>query len=249
MVLSPKKLGERKFNKSGLLEIKPGEVAAVFLDNKDSSYTVKELLDQGSNPEDWLCKEFEKSGQFSIKGSKVEITNTYRWKDLILLKEITHQKKEKVEAIRKNLPFTFEVKEVVKEGDKVNEIPVTGKEWMLLNQDGSEPAKGSIPDGIVEGREIFGISGKLDEKGRFTCAMANRKVKIKGLEAGKTYVISEVDYKSENQYPDQITTEEQKKFLELYKPVDGGILEVTMPVYSTSRRNPLPMIIRCALLR
>ena len=226
----PNKIKEANFDKDGLLHLHEGETAAVFLESPGSSYTVTERLDKSSNKEDWLCKEPEKSGQASVNGSKVEITNTYRWKELILLKQITHQEPEDVEAIRKDLPFTFEVKEVVtEENGKKKEIPVTDKEWLLLNKDGSEPENGQLPDGTDES-EIYDVRGTLDREGRFTCAMANRKVKIKGLEAGKTYVIYEVDYKADDQI-----TEEQKKLLELYKPENGGVLEVTMPVYSIGK--------------
>ena len=228
----PNKLAEKKFNADGYLELKPGEIAAVFLDSPESSYTVTEHLDKSPDGENWLCEEPEKSGEASIMGSKVEIINTYRWKELILLKEITHQDKEDVAEVRKDLPFTFEVKEVVKGEDGTEtEKPVTGKDWLLLNTDGSEPKDGERPD-HVEKEEV--VSGKLDDDGRFTCAMANRRVKIKGLEAGKTYVIYEVVYKTEDDYPPGIT-DDQKQKLELYKPVNGGVTEVTMPIYSTGK--------------
>lgn len=233
----PNKIKEAHFDRDGFLSLHEGETAAVFLDNPRSSYTVTEHLDKSSNGNDWLCKEPQKSGQVSVNGSKVVITNTYRWKELILLKEITHQDAEDVEKVRKDLPFTFEVKEVTEENGEKKEIPVTGKEWLLLNKDVSEPKEGQLPDGTDE-NETYDVRGTLDEKGRFTCAMANRKIKIKNLEAGKTYVIYEVDYRAENQYPGHIT-EEQKKLLELYKPVNGGTLEVTMPVYSTGKTGTI----------
>ncbi len=233
---APNKLGERNFNEEGVLELKDGEIAAVFLDSPNSSYIVKERLDEGSNPEDWLCKNPKQEGAASVKGSKVEITNIYRWKELTLLKEITHQDDADVEAARKDLPFTFEVREVIQnEAGEEIEKTVTGKEWCLLNKDGSEPEEGQLPDGITKEDEIFPTSGTLDDRGRFTCAMADRKVKIKDLEAGKTYVLYEVDYNAEGEeYPDKIT-DAQKKLLELYKPVNGGILEVTMPIYSIGK--------------
>lgn len=234
----PNKLSSKKFDQEGLLYLHEGETAAVFLDSTRSSYTITENLDKGSNKDDWLCKEPQKSGEASVNGSKVEITNTYRWKELILLKEITHQEPEDVEAVRKNLPFTFEVKEVTEENGEKKEIPVTGKKWLLLNKNGTEPKEEQLPDG-TDSNEIYDVKGTLDKDGRFTCAMANRRVKIKGLEAGKTYAIYEVDYKAENKYPDKITTEEQKKLLELYKPVNGGVLEVTMPVYSTGKNGTI----------
>lgn len=234
----PNKLSSKKFDQEGLLYLHEGETAAVFLDSTRSSYTITENLDKGSNKDDWLCKEPQKSGEASVNGSKVEITNTYRWKELILLKEITHQEPEDVEAVRKNLPFTFEVKEVTEENGEKKEIPVIGKKWLLLNKNGTEPKEGQLPDG-TDSNEIYDVKGTLDKDGRFTCAMANRRVKIKGLEAGKTYAIYEVDYKAENKYPDKITTEEQKKLLELYKPVNGGVLEVTMPVYSTGKNGTI----------
>lgn len=236
----PNKLEEKNFNADGYLELKPGEIAAVFLDSPDSTYTVTEYLDKSPDGENWLCREPEKSGEASIKGSKVEITNTYRWKELILLKEITHQDKEDVEAVRKDLPFTFEVKEVVKGEDGTEtEKAVTGKDWLLLNTDGSEPKEDELPDGVMNEKETFPVKGKLDNNGRFTCAMANRRVKIKGLEAGKTYVIYEVDYKAEGETYPPGTTEDQKQKLELYKQVNGGVTEVTMPVYSTGKAGTI----------
>lgn len=228
----PNKTGVRYFEEDGLIRLKPGETAAVFLDSIDSTYTVRELLEKSSNPEEWLCKEPQKTGNASVYGSKVEITNAYRFKDLILEKEILHQDKADVDKLRKNLPFTFEIKEVVKEDGIETEKVVTGKQWILLNSDGTEPEKGVLPDKTEEGEVI---AGELNDQGRFTCAMANRKVKIKGLEAGKTYVICEIDYTAEGEdYPEGIT-EEQKKLLEIYKPVNGGVVEVNMPAFSTGK--------------
>ncbi len=76
---------------------------------------------------------------------------------------------------------------------------VTGNKWVLLKPDGT-PSE---------------TTGTLDEQGTFTCACAGRTVRIQGLEAGKTYVVTEVE----------------TGIKELYRPVNGT-QEVTMPVFS-----------------
>lgn len=226
----PNKVGTGKFDKDGILYLKESQIAAVRLDSPDSHYTVTELLEK--NSQDWLCDSPEKEGDAALKGSKVEIINTYRWKELLLTKEITHQDKEDVAKARPNLPFTFEVKKVVTDADgKEQTEPVTGNTWTLLNTDGSMPGEEG-PDETEPGETV---SGTLDADGRFTCAMAGRTVKIGKLEAGATYLIYEVDYKKEGEgYPDGIT-EEQKKLLGLYEPVNGGMAEVEMPIYSANK--------------
>lgn len=237
----PNKVGTGNFDKDGILYLKEGQIAAVRLDSLDSHYTVTELPEQGSDPDDWLCDSPEKEGDASLKGSKAEITNTYLWKGLLLTKEITHQDKENVAKARPDLPFTFEVRKVLTDADgkplldedgNEKTEPVTGNTWTLLNTDGSMPGEGGRPDGTTEDEVVKGV---LDGRGRFTCAMAGRTVKIGKLEAGATYLIYEVDYKKEGEDYPAGTTEEQKKLLGLYEPVNGGMTEVTMPIYSANK--------------
>ena len=83
------------------------------------------------------------------------------------------------------------------------EAAVTGNKWAVLKPDGTESTDP-------------GECGELDENGKFSCACAGKIVKIKGLEAGKTYTVTEVDSG------------------ELYRPVNGTV-EVTMPIYSSSQ--------------
>lgn len=233
----PNKVGTGKFDKDGILYLKESQIAAVRLDSPDSHYTVTELLEK--NSQDWLCDSPEKEGDAALKGSKVEITNTYRWKDLLLTKEITHQDAENVKKNRKDLPFTFEVRKVMTDADgkplldkdgKEQTEPVTGNTWTLLNTDGSMPGEEG-PDETEPGETVYGT---LDADGRFTCAMAGRTVKIGKLEAGATYLIYEVAYEKEEDYPAGIT-DAQKTLLGIYEPVYGGMAEVEMPIYSANK--------------
>lgn len=191
----PQKLGVGTTDENGEFQIKEGEIIALFPGNAGTVYELSET-DSGSG--DWICRSDTVSGTLPVSGASATITNIYKWKDLYLTKSLTHQDPE--DCTQK---FTFRICKV--DGEK--QIPVAGNEWVMLNEDGTEST-------------ATGESGTLDDNGKFICACAGRIVKIKGLEAGETYIVTETESG------------------DLYRPVNESA-EVTMPVYSSSQSTEI----------
>ncbi|HBA49865.1 MAG TPA: hypothetical protein DCZ91_19140, partial [Lachnospiraceae bacterium] len=227
----PKKLeteGEDilRTDREGKFTIREGEIIALFPGVAGTEYEISEIApDEDWN---WLCEEMTLTGTLPAGGASRTITNYYRWKDLLLTKEITHQTKEDYD----NYPggsqkFTFRISEVDSEGEKT---PVSGKKWVLLDDNGTE-TEGAGTGGSEQTEETeSGSAGTVTsgtlQNGEFTCAFGFRTVKIKGLEAGKSYLIEEL-------------TTGIKKDLETGKPLyvpENDTLEVTMPVYSSEKK-------------
>lgn len=190
----PQKLGEGTTDENGQFQIREGEIIALFPGTAGVSYELKEISGAGGES-DWICRRDTMIGEVPVLGGSASITNIYKWKDLYLTKSLTHQDPE--DCTQK---FTFQIKRVEEDG---TEAAVTGNKWAVLKPDGTESTDP-------------GECGELDENGKFSCACAGKIVKIKGLEAGKTYTVTEVDSG------------------ELYRPVNGTV-EVTMPIYSSSQ--------------
>ena len=191
----PQKLGGGTTDENGEFQIKEGKIIALFPGNAGTVYELSET-DSGSG--DWICRSDTVSGTLPVSGASATITNIYKWKDLYLTKSLTHQDPE--DCTQK---FTFRICKV--DGEK--QIPVAGNEWVMLNEDGTEST-------------ATGESGTLDDNGKFICACAGRIVKIKGLEAGETYIVTETESG------------------DLYRPVNESA-EVTMPVYSSSQSTEI----------
>ncbi|MCI9141800.1 MAG: hypothetical protein HFH87_04145 [Lachnospiraceae bacterium] len=220
----PQKLeteGVLKTDENGRFTIKQGEIIALFPGIAGTEYELSEIEPQENW--NWYCENMTLTGELPSGGDSRTITNYYRWKNLLLTKEITHQTEAdylagvKDESDTTGVPhvqkFTFRIREISKDANgQETLIPAAGKEWILLGENGSEI-------GTVEAE----TAGTLNENGEFSCAFGFQTVKIKGLEAGKTYLIEEL--------MDGIATENGKP---LYIP-NNDSLEVKMPVYSTQK--------------
>ncbi|MGF7010630.1 hypothetical protein M2146_001154 [Lachnospiraceae bacterium PF1-22] len=179
-------LGEGTTDGFGKFTIHAGETIALFPGDAGTIYTLKEVsLDSNR----WFTDKAEVSGLVSIKGVTAKITNHYKVKDLLLTKELKNQK-----ASACTEDFTFKVTDA--DGN-----PMAGHEWVLVDKAGVESTEASD-------------KGTLNASGEFTYPLAGKTVKIKGLEAGKTYVVTETNYGS------------------LYEPENDGIAEVTMQKYA-----------------
>ncbi|MBS6398274.1 MAG: hypothetical protein KH452_14265, partial [Clostridiales bacterium] len=179
----------------GKFKIQEGQIIALFPGEAGTFYKLTET----ETGKDWICNKDTVEGQVPALGASASIRNIYKWKDLLLTKTLTHQDPEDCTQ-----PFTFKVEKAVENPEKPGKpsyIPLDGNEWVLLNEDGTESD----------------VKGQLESNGEFTCACAGRIVKIKKLEAGKEYRITETASG------------------EHYKPVNGGITDVTMPIYSSSQ--------------
>ena len=227
----PKKLeteGEDilRTDSEGKFTIKEGEIIALFPGVAGTEYEINEIApDEDWN---WLCEEMTLTGTLPAGGASRIVTNYYRWKDLLLKKEITHQTKGDYDNDPDgSQPFTFRISEVLSDG---RTVPVNGKEWVLLDDNDTETEGAGT--GETEQTEETGAgstgtvtSGTL-QNGEFTCAFGFRTVRIKGLEAGKAYLIEEL---TTGIRTDVLTGKP------LYVP-ENDTLEVTMPVYSSERK-------------
>lgn len=181
--------GVGQTDKNGIFKIKSGEIAAIFMGSQEVQYHLTEVQDDATGS-DWICK--EKNGVTGIVppvGTSATITNIYRWKDLYLTKDITHQ-----DAKDCTQEFTFQIQKVDADGTST---PVAGNTWEIM---GSDPA----------------VNGTLNAEGKFKAACAGQIVRIRRLEAGQNYTVTETDHGVD------------------YQPVSDSV-DVTMPIYSSSR--------------
>ena len=220
----PNKLHTGRTDANGEFQLKPGEIIALFPGFTGTEYQLTET-DSG---ESWLCTSPQSTGILRAEGSSKIFTNYYKWKNLEITKQITHQSQEDYDAQEEDLKtFTFRVVETLtntdgspmlgadeeavtvkkpsEEGDSQVEA-TAGLTWVLLDAEGKETA----------------TKGTLDNKGSFSCTLGFRTVRIKGLEADKTYLVTEV-------------TEDIPKDPESQKPLYqavNDIVEIKMPIFS-----------------
>lgn len=175
----PYTIGEQKFE-DGEFKIKAGEIIALFPGKENTQYRVTEVVGANGSDDDWICQKTSIEGTLFYRGSQASILNYYRYKDLYLKKEITHQTQKDWEAQAQ--AFTFQILMVTKgENGEEKLLPVTTQNtWTLLNASGAAT-------------KTAGSTGTLDENGFFSCVCGGKTVIISGLEAGKTYVIKETD--------------------------------------------------------
>lgn len=164
----------------GEFKIKAGEIIALFPGKENTQYRVTEVAGANGERDDWVCQKTSVEGTLSYRGAQASILNYYRYKDLYLKKEITHQTQADWEA--QHQTFTFQILMVTKgENEEEKLLPVTTRNtWTLLSASGVAT-------------KSAGSTGTLDKDGYFTCACAGKTVIISGLEAKKTYVIKETD--------------------------------------------------------
>lgn len=210
------KEGPLETDKKGKFQIKQGEIAALFPGPEGTAYHLKEVIppEDVLGTWDWICDTKEIVDRIPINGDSKTIKNNYRWKDLYLTKDLTHQNPEECTQ-----EFTFKITKIVTNpltGEK-SEEPVNGNRWVLMerNKDGdlteAKDGDGKIIEGIVGNI----VGDLLEDAGTLTCACAGKVIKIEGLEAGETYAVTETG-SGEN-----------------YTPVNPSE-EIKMPIYSSN---------------
>ncbi len=213
-------------DKRGRFTIKQGQIVALFPGPEGTKYHLKEVIVQEPIIEnigetngkwDWICATPEIVDTIPANGDSKTIHNNYRWKDLYLTKTLTHQNPEECTQ-----EFTFKIEKLVPNplGEGEAREAVNGNRWVLMEID----ANGSLVEVKgSDGKTIEGVlgadisSGEIDptKAGTLKYACAGKVIKIEGLEAGETYVVTETE-SGEN-----------------YTPVNPSE-EVKMPVYSSS---------------
>lgn len=190
----------------GTFTIRAGEIIALFPGQVGTAYEVEEI-NVGA---DWICQEPLVTGNASTAGTRAEIRNFYKWKELHLTKEITHQNAELCTEA-----FTFRIQRSVIEDGVETLTDLTREERDRINAAGIrliDPATGAdVP--VTEPIRIQ-AEGLLETgQTTFTCACAGKTIVIPMLEAGVTYKITEIVQEGSN-----------------YLPMTGSV-KVTMQLY------------------
>lgn len=185
----------------GRFRIKKGDVAALCFDKVGVQYRVSEVTantavagkplavlvgENGSQQTlDWICQTENAAitGTTAVTGTRAVITNAYRWKELYLKKEITHQEP----ADYKNTDFTFRI-------TRKNEAGT----FADLSSEEAERITWQLTD-APEG----GTAQHLVSDGSFTAPCGGRTVRISGLEAGGVYQVEEILPENPDYQPDQ----------------------------------------------
>lgn len=213
-----------KTNEKGEFTIQVGDIIALFPGTTGTQYELSEVIPSNTDWS-WHCENSVLTGKLPSGGDSRTITNYYRWKDLRLKKEITHQSQSDYEQMTENT-FTFRLfeAELDSEGKPVTDadgnpvakkdsngvLTTSGIEWVILDENGQESQKEND-------------RGILAEDGTFTYALGYRTVKFRHLDAGKIYIIEEL--------ADGIPEENGRK---LYVP-NNDTVEVKVPVFSTGK--------------
>ncbi|MCF0123343.1 MAG: hypothetical protein HUJ67_04430, partial [Ruminiclostridium sp.] len=159
--LNPPVVSEGVTKADGTLTLTAGEIAAVAPGHSGIRYRVTE---QTASTPDWICKSDTETGTLGNLGSTEKFTNYYKYKELRITKNLTHQ-----DPADCTQAFTFTLYTV---GDDGTLTPV------------SEALNWSLEDGSA--------AGTL-KNGSFTVACAGKTVVVSGLTAGQKYCIKETD--------------------------------------------------------
>ena len=188
----------------GYFTIHAGDIVALLGPGTvDDEFTVTET-EPGDN---WVCREDRRDGTLQKNGTLAAFTNYYKWKDLLLKKEVSSQSQEDAEKAS----FRFTVSKITTAPDGSDVFtPVTGLTWTLE----------------VSGEETPTEYGVLDDDGSFTCHAAKGIVRIKGLEAEMQYQVLESLTDAAGEALDQ--------YSQYYSPMNGGEADVSMPLFSSS---------------
>ncbi len=159
----------------GTFEIKKGDIIALCFDQVGLRYEISEVVaDEESGLDasgDWILQSGAQTGETSVQGSRAQITNVYRWKDLYLTKRITHQ--EAADYVNK--AFTFHISRKSEDGER----------WESL----SPEEQGRIQWKLRQEEEFHALAAD----GTITSACGGQTIVIRGLEAGASYRVTETD--------------------------------------------------------
>lgn len=234
--------GKGTTGEDGTFAIHPGEIIAVFPGDAGTRYEVTEIENAASS-EDWICREDTVTGKIPVGGASAAIRNYYRWRDLYLTKRITHDNG------RCDEEFTFQIQKVKKGNGTEELIPLTQEEIRRLDLrlgylwDGEfQEVYGSVAGGstggllrMSRGLSIIGngngtqLPGMTDSTGSritvnmdgtFRCRCAGMTIRIRNLEAGETYRITEIVSEGSLYLPEEDTKD-------VTMPLYGGQREVT----------------------
>ena len=167
-------LGEHTVDENSCVLLHAGEVIALHPGQAGCTYEVKEDDSVFAQGTDYAPVTVEKTGILLEDESTVTLENAWRWKDLVLQKEILHQGLHECSEV-----FSFRLWKMHAGTDASSFDP-------------ENPFRAADPAAGVEGsmgQEVF----TTDADGLFHLPCAGKEVRLKHLEALSSYVIQETD--------------------------------------------------------
>ena len=166
-------LEEHTVDADSCVLLHPGEVIALHPKDAECTWEIREEAGCGEGT-DYVGVTTLRSGILGPEGSEVTLENAWRWKELVLRKEILHQGKHE-----SNETFAFRLWRV-REGEDAASF------------DPEQPQRIADPAAGIEG-SMGEMTFRTDESGCFRLPCAGREVTLKHLEALAAYVIQEID--------------------------------------------------------
>ena len=167
-------LQQHTVDENSCVSLHAGEVIALHPGEAGCTFEVTEEASCYGDGTDYAPVTVEKSGILLEDGNSVILENAWRWKDLILRKEILHQGLHECGEV-----FSFRLWRM-REGNPASSF------------DPGNPSRTADPAAYVEGSmDLQQFS--TDEKGCFRLACAGKDVRLNHLEALASYVVEEID--------------------------------------------------------
>lgn len=164
-------------NAPGCFRLRGGETAALCFDTTGVEYRITEVTDADGRDAsgNWICRTEAQTGVTSMEGSRAAFTNTYRWKELYLTKNLTHQDPADCTAA-----FTFRIQRAEIQADGTERlVPLSAQERQRIRW---RPAAAAETEDWTP----------LSEQGTLTVACAGRTLRVSGLESGASYKVTEL---------------------------------------------------------
>ncbi len=161
----------------GCFRLRRGEVAALCFDATGVEYRITEVTDADGRDAsgNWICRTKAQTGVTSMEGSAASFTNTYRWKELYLTKNLTHQAPADCTAA-----FTFRIQRAeVQEDGTERLVPLSAEERQRIRW---RPAAAAETESWTP----------LTDEGTLTSVCAGRTLCVSGLESGVSYKVTEL---------------------------------------------------------
>ncbi len=165
-------IGEHTVDEDSCVLIHAGEVIALHPGDAGCTFEVCEEDSCFGADSDYVAVSSQKSGVLGEESSSVVLENAWKWKDLILQKQVLHKDEVSGSDI-----FSFRL-------------------WKMKEGMDAEDFDPQDPDRTAEAAagvscRMDDVSFETDENGNFSCACAGKDVVIRHLEAKKIYVIQE----------------------------------------------------------
>ena len=158
----------------GVFEIYPEETVAIPLDTAGVTYRVTELEECYAEDTEWICDAPSVETTLADTGSLLQITNKYRWKNLMITKTVQNAGSRDLSDVE----FTFKVYEADPSDANAKGTLLTDFVWQVIDNRNS----------------AFDESGwrQPNEDGSITAACAGKVVVVRKFKAGTKLVVEEI---------------------------------------------------------